>query len=168
MTTSEKILTFVALFISCLALIVSMVQTNILQKQSYAAVWPSLSNGQGQGPDYFIYSVKNNGVGPALISEVTYTYRDTTFHYVNKLIHYFGDLEAAETGHPVVLNFQYSNIAKGDVLSDSQKIEVYKANDSLSVLIGKKYLSKTSKELKYCSIYDHCWELKDDEIKELQ
>ncbi len=167
MNTSEKIWTFAAIFISCLALVVSIVQTAILQKQSHAAVWPRLSNGQGQGPDYYVYTVKNNGVGPALVSEVTYTYKDTTFQYINKLIYYFGDLEAAETGSAVKLNFQYSNIAKDDVLAPSQKVEVYKANDSISTVIGKKYLSKTLKKITYCSIYDRCWKITDEVIKKL-
>jgi len=167
MKTSEKVLTFAAIFISCLALIVSILQTRILQKQSYASVWPRLSNGVGQGLDYYNYNVHNDGVGPALISEVNYVYKDTSFVYINKLIHYFGKLESAETNRSVELNFSYSNIAEGDVITDRKEIEVFRANDSISVLLGKKYLSKTIKQIKYCSIYDDCWFLEDSITKEL-
>ena len=79
MKTSEKILTFTAIFISILALVVSILQTRIMQKQSKAAVWPSLSNGQGLGPDYYRYSISNDGVGPAIVKDFVFTYKDTSF-----------------------------------------------------------------------------------------
>lgn len=163
MTTSEKALTFLAIFISCLALVVSIVQTNILQKQSKAAVWPRINVGQSVGPDRYESFVSNNGVGPAIVSSIKYTYKDTSFQEVNKMIHYFGELESIESGNSIALNFTYSMISKDQVFKPTEKLKDFEARDSISVLIGKKYFSKSKVEIEYCSIYDSCWLLNGDE-----
>lgn len=163
MTTSEKALTFLAIFISCLALVVSIVQTNILQKQSKAAVWPRMSIGQSVGSDRYESYVSNDGVGPAIVSSIKYTYKDTSFQEVNKMIHYFGELESIETGKPIGLNFTYSIISEDRVFKPSEKLRDFVAKDSISVLLGKKYFAQSKVEIEYCSIYDSCWLLNEDE-----
>ena len=168
MKTSDKILTLLAVFISFLALTVSTIQTSILQKQTYAAVWPRLSNGQGQGADYYIATVNNDGVGPAIITSVNYNYKDTSFQYIKKLIHYFGDLEANEIGRSVKLNFKYSDITEGDVMTPNEKVDVFEAQDSNSVAIGKKYFAETDIQMEYCSIYNDCWLMKNHKIAEIK
>ena len=168
MNTSEKIWTAVAIFISCLALAVSIVQTNIMQKQSHAAVWPRLANGQGFGPDYFNYTVQNEGVGPALISKIQFSYKDTSFEKIHELIEYLAVIESKETNKSMDLNFSYSTIYVGEVIGASEIKEVFTANDSLSVHLGKKYLLETNILVEYCSIYDRCWQMRNDTITALK
>jgi len=167
MKTSDKILTFVAVFISCLALTVSIVQTRIMQKQSHASVWPRLSNGQGFGPDYFNYTVNNDGVGPAIIKDIYFTYKDTSFYLFHDLMRYFGELETQELGSRPKLSFSYSNIFIGGVIKPGEQVEVYDSLDSLSTVLGKKYLLKTDIKVDYCSIYDQCWTMENDDVREL-
>ena len=174
MSTTERIVTFVALFISCLALVVSIVQTNILQKQSQAAVWPRLSNGQGYSVstnDFYIYTINNDGVGPAIVKDIEYTYKDTSFEKMNDLFHYFRKLEAQEIGSNIVpTNFNFGNVYKGEVLRpylEGKSNQVFVANDSTTVRIAKKYFSDTDIKLDYCSIYGQCWRMQNDEIIEL-
>lgn len=167
MKTSDKIVAFVAIFISCLALAVSIVQTRLIQKQSHAAVWPRLTNGQGFGPDYFEYSISNEGVGPAIISDIEYTYLDSSFYYIHDLIKYFGTLEARSLGSNFSLDFSYSNIYEGSVLGAGDEIDVYSTKDSSCVQLALKYLTKTDIRVDYCSIYDKCWSMKNDNTVEL-
>lgn len=168
MKTSDKILTFAAIFISCLALIVSIFQTRILQKQSDAAVWPRLTCGAGYGPDYYKYMVRNQGVGPAVVSSIQYNYKDTTFNLVHELMNYFAELESAEIDGPVRLNYGYGNIYIGDVIGVGDEREVYTAKDSTSVGLGYKYFNETQILIDYCSINENCWRLKDLETSELE
>ncbi len=86
MNTSEKVLTFAAIFISCLALAVSIIQTRIMQKQSHSSVWPRLDQGTGAGPDYYNYSLRNVGVGPAIVKDFKYIYKDTSFQTINTMM----------------------------------------------------------------------------------
>ncbi len=58
MNTSEKTGTLAAIFWSCSAWVVFMVQTAILQKQAHAAGWSRLSKGQGRGQDYRVSKEK--------------------------------------------------------------------------------------------------------------
>ena len=167
MKTSDKILTFSAIFISVLALVVSIFQTRIMQKQSKAAVWPSLSNGQSYGPAHYIYTVNNDGVGPALIKKVTFNYKGTKFKRTNKLIDYLAELETKETKQSMRLNYEYANIHEGRVLRPEQEVKVFNAQDSIGVYLGFKYLNETEIFIEYCSIYDECWLMHNDTIKAL-
>jgi len=174
MKTSDKILTFTALFISCLALVVSIVQTNILQKQSQAAVWPKLSSSRGVSiatDDFFILSISNDGVGPAIIKDIEYSYQDTSFYKVNELFDYFRLLEAIEIGsNKIPTNINFGNVIKGQVIrpfKEGKSNEVFVANDSSTVRISKKYFADTKLRIDYCSIYDQCWRMQGDETIEL-
>lgn len=164
MKTSDKILTFSAIFISCLALVVSIMQTRIMQKQSHAAVWPRLDTGYGYGSDYFKTMVRNQGVGPAIVTEIEYSYKDSSFQNIENLVTYFIEVESKNTQETVQINYSYSNIAKGQVIGASEVIEIFKTTDSTSVAIIKKYLSETNISLDYCSIYETCWRMQHEEI----
>jgi hypothetical protein len=64
----------VAVVVSSFALFVSFYQARIAERQAHASVWPYLSidydiNDQGQRIG-FIWTVENNGLGPALIQSV--------------------------------------------------------------------------------------------------
>lgn len=164
MKTSEKFLTFAAIFISCLALVVSIFQTRIMQKQSEAAVWPRLTNSQSHGSEHFVYTIRNEGVGPAIIKSIKYIYRDTSFQEISALVNYFAELEVKEIKENIDLNFTYGNLAAGSVIGVGDKHEVFVAKDSTSITLGKKYLLKTNLRLDYCSIYEDCWRMLNDDI----
>ncbi len=42
----------------------------------------------------------------------------------------------------------------GQVIQASEKIEMFIANDSMNVVLAKKYLSEAQLTVKYCSIYE--------------
>jgi len=168
MKTSDKILTFTALFISCLALTVSIVQTRIMQKQSHAAVWPRLGSGASWGEDYFDFAVTNQGVGPAIVNDIEFQFRDSTFSYISGMVNHIMRLEKEETGQKVQMSYGYSDITEGRVIKAAETIEVYKANDSTSVNLAKKYFQDIDVKIDYCSIYEKCWSMKRDDIKEIK
>ncbi len=168
MKTSDKILTFVALFISCLALVVSIVQTRILQKQSQAAVWPRIDILNSYSKEHYKIFVANQGVGPAIIKHIEYAYEDTLTHRIVDLIKYIArNDESKNESSKLSFNLGYAEILKGRVLKPSESLEIFNAKDSVSLRLAHKYLEKVDIKIDYCSIYDNCWRLKDDNILEL-
>jgi len=170
MKTSEKILTFSALFISCLALVVSVVQTRILQKQSQASVWPRVDLLDSSGPEHFELDVLNQGVGPAIVSYIEYNYKDTIFNSLPKLVVYLAGLKVEndkieEEGIP--LKFTYTEIINGRVIKPEESITIYSALDSFAIALGWEYLYDVDFRVDYCSIYEDCWSMQDDVTIEL-
>ncbi len=71
--------TGLALLISVLALVVSIRETNLLQEQQRAMVWPYLMVGVHYDGDGFAIEAKNNGIGPALVHSVEVSRGDQYF-----------------------------------------------------------------------------------------
>ena len=170
MKTSDKILTFTALFISCLALIVSILQTNILQKQSQAAVWPRVDLLDSSSGKHFELYVSNQGVGPAIVSYIEYAYEDTIFNSLPKLVSHVGRLKAKadeRENEQIPLNFTFAEIIEGRVIKPGESIKIFNAKDSFTVYLGWEYLYDVKYRIDYCSIYDNCWSMQDGEYIEL-
>jgi hypothetical protein len=74
----DKILSMSAIVVSACALVVSILQTRIMQKQQEKSVWPHVRwyIYYGWGSDStgsFSVKVANKGIGPAIIKDVTLT-----------------------------------------------------------------------------------------------
>lgn len=167
MSTTDKIIAFAAIFISCLALTVSIVQTRIMQKQSHAAVWPRITYGQSFGPDYFDLIVENEGVGPAIVKSINYTYQDSSISNIYDFIIYLINTERDSIGKPFQSDIKFTTILEGDVIAVGESVEVFSAEDSLAIELGKKYLLNSDLEIEYCSIYDHCWRMTNYDTEEI-
>ena len=166
MKTSDKILTFTALFISCLALVVSIVQTRILQKQSQAAVWPRIDLLDSTSSEHFELYVSNQGVGPAIIDYIEYAYKDTIFNSLPETVAYLARLKAENdkrTDESIPLNFTFAEIIKGRVIKPSESIKIYNALDSFTISLGWNYLYDLKVRIDYCSIYEDCWSMQEEE-----
>lgn len=168
MKRSEKIVAFAAIFISYLALFVSIIQTRIIQKLSHAAVWPRLDVGMSFGPDYFDLNIENSGVGPAISSDIEYSYKDSSFHSIADYRRYLLALEHEERGTKLNTRFAYSDILNRDVLTPTESIEVFSAIDTISIYLANKYFFDTSLKVDYCSIYDKSWRYDDDGVKKFE
>ncbi len=68
---SEKLLSFAALLVSLLTLIVFIYQTNLIRKQQFRSVYPHLTLvNKGTGSLDYQFVLMNQGIGPALLSEI--------------------------------------------------------------------------------------------------
>lgn len=63
-----------AVLIGVCALFVSIVQTNLQRKQSYAAAWPYLEISTDMLENQFYFRVTNKGAGPAIVKKIRLTY----------------------------------------------------------------------------------------------
>ena len=80
MRKHDMIITGAAVFISFCAFFVSIYQTTVLKKQTdimneqkEAAVWPRLFTARNTGPNVLQFTLQNDGVGPALIKYIEVT-----------------------------------------------------------------------------------------------
>jgi hypothetical protein len=77
--TADRIIALSAMLISTCALVVSVLQTRIMQAQQEKSVWPNLSCtvvygwAQKDSIGDFSLIVKNNGIGPALVKDIVFT-----------------------------------------------------------------------------------------------
>ncbi len=157
MKSSEKILAFAAIFISICALVVSVYQTRMLSQEKDASVWPYLRIENSWGGDYFILSVVNNGIGPAIIKDMHYKMDDSTFTRIHHLTDYIlinqPDTAYQNTG------YGYSNIEpEGTAIRAGERKEILKFEgiDDIGEIISP-YLRNIEISIDYCSVYKKCW-----------
>ena len=80
---TEIIIAIAATIVSICAMVTTVYQTYILRQQQHAAVWPRLllANGYWVTKDTAFYQlfIQNNGIGPAIIREVSIAYEDSLY-----------------------------------------------------------------------------------------
>ena len=80
---TEIIIAIAATIVSICAMVTTVYQTYILRQQQHAAVWPrlQLSNAYWVTSDTAFYQlyITNNGIGPAIIREVSIEYEDSLY-----------------------------------------------------------------------------------------
>lgn len=131
-------------------------QTELMQKQSRASVWPYLSLGENstnkRGEEAFTWRIDNNGVGPARIESVVvsvdgkpYTTWAKAYHALSPDLPFHG---AQSSANGVVLP---------PSLNRETTIEMFKPSDAAlarATIDGK---DRFGIQVCYCSVYDECW-----------
>ena len=159
---SEKIISFSAIFISLLTLVVFVYQTNIIREQQRLSVLPYLQIGNYENarPNYKLV-ISNDGIGPAFIESVV-TIRNGERFDVD-LPRFLGQhIPEVDTIEDVF----HSNIAPGQLIPAGAKIAILEVNNNLESAIQLyKILSDNdiSIELIYASAYGEKWKLNSNE-----
>ena len=164
--SSEKILSLSALFISLLTLIVFIYQTDLIRKQQYKSVYPHLGfiNRFG-GTLNYEFAITNEGIGPALIDEVTVQYGDKNYEDVIDFV----DEQMGETDS---ITYFHANLSSGRLIPAGEHIALIElaseqdlvgtglpANTHRGAFKLYKVLNSDSLtiEVKYSSIYGESW-----------
>lgn len=139
-------------------------QQNLLFQQKGASVWPFLENSPdleiSDSTAIFKYTVTNKGIGPAIIDNVNYTYKN---------------IEIPNWGLYLELKKEYPNLSIEQIQNAELSKTVLAPGDSQNVVtirvtvIGNIEVSlldiliKISEEYKltycYCSVYGECWKV---------
>ena len=131
-------------------------QTQLMQSQSRASVWPYLSigysiNDQGEKRGY-TWEISNDGVGPARIQSVVMSVD-------NKSARNWGDVFHALFGNDPV-DATYSQIF-GRVLAPNTNrdttIEAVHLTNLAQAKIFYAEQNRLQMEICYCSVYNECW-----------
>ena len=154
----ENAVAYAAVFISLLALFVSVYQTRILSQEKHASVWPYLQIGHAWEGDGYSLSVENSGVGPAIIQNVEFHYNDTIFTRIHHFLSYVINSEQLKE-----FNGVYSNIeTTGHVIPQGENENIIEiAKDSLAAEAVLRHRDSLYVIIDYCSIYGNCWRVED-------
>lgn len=154
---------FVAVALSLFALATSAYQarlmrdqTQLMQVQSRASVWPSLAIGENDvhssTEDSFTWRVDNNGVGPAKIESVTVSldgkpYRD--WQSVAAVLAPDQPFHASQSS--------INGLVMPPGLNRETTVEMVKLSDPVLARAFHNAQSRFKIEICYCSVYDDCW-----------
>ena len=140
-------------------------QQNLLFQQKSASVWPFLENSPdleiSDSTAIFKYTVTNKGIGPAIIDNVNYTYKN---------------IDIPSWGLYLELKKEYPNLSIEQIQNAELSKTVLAPGDSQNVVTIRvtvkeniedsliDILVKISEEYKltycYCSVYGECWQVK--------
>lgn len=156
--------------ISLCALIVSVVQTRVLQEErevlqqnAKATVWPRIEIWKTQGfsktdgqINMFSISVTNSGVGPAIITDVKVTYNDSIAHYWDHLFHLQEIPDSVKYYH-------YSSTINNKIIKAGDSFDALNLNTNLPLADAfYKKLEGVTIVIYYESIYGDKWKYKCD------
>jgi hypothetical protein len=158
----EIITSVCAIFISLMTLVVFIYQTNIIRKEQRLSALPYMTMGnQGFGSPTFKLIIKNDGIGPAFVKDITIKYEGKT--YESDLPQF---LYEHIPGMDTIENILHSNINPGYLIPAGRVIPILEVNNSLSSsqqLIRIFEEHDITMELVYESIYEEQWLLSSDE-----
>ncbi len=131
-------------------------QTQLMQSQSRASVWPYLSigysiNDQGEKQGY-TWEISNDGVGPARIQSVVMSVDDNPAHS-------WKDVFRAIFGN-VPVDATYSQIFGRVVAPNTNRDTTIEALHLTNLAQAKVFYAQQNRlkmEICYCSVYDECW-----------
>ena len=145
-----------ALAVSVFALGIGAYQTRLMQSQARASVWPYLSIGYSYSSnvdkDAFVWTVNNNGVGPAKVESVKLALD-------GKPMKLWTDVFAAlgVTDKP---SSAMSSI-NGEVIPPNTNRETtvvpIRLNEREAARLFKAAEHRFTMDICYCSVYDDCW-----------
>ncbi|HEU4665622.1 MAG TPA: hypothetical protein VFS55_16450 [Dokdonella sp.] len=155
--TASDLGSALALAVSVFALALGAYQTRLMQSQARASVWPYLSIGYTYSSnvdrDAFIWTVNNNGVGPAKVETVRVTLDGKPMRDWEQVLVALG---AADTSPSMAT----SSIG-GEVIPPNTNRETTVAPIRLNEReVAKRFKlaeHRLGMDICYCSVYDECW-----------
>jgi hypothetical protein len=146
----------VAVLISVISIFLSFYQAKIAEKQAHAAVWPYVSidydvNDQGARSG-FIWTVENNGLGPALIQSVIVSVDGKPQRSWDEVCKALGITRTFSSTMSEVSGRVLPPDTGRETTIDA--IHVMSPAEAKIFYEGRKRLAM---EICYCSVYEECW-----------
>lgn len=154
---------FAAVALSVLALVTSayqtrlmQAQTELMQTQSRASVWPYVTIGKNEdtiaGRESFVWRADNNGVGPARIQSVQVLLDGKPYRNWKEL---FAALGPGQEFHGQTSSL--NGLVLPPSLNRETTIEMVKPDTPERAKVFLEAQQRMSIEVCYCSVYDECW-----------
>ncbi len=155
--TSEKLLSLSAIFISLCTLTVLIYQANLNRQYQHLSVYPYLLVGhQGSGGPNYRFIIKNEGIGPAIISSIKIISpeKEEFDDFIDYVVNQLGPADTS-------MGFFHTNLNVGRMIPANQTMELIGTTDGKSttsvklrsLLAGDGF----QYEIKYESIYGDEW-----------
>lgn len=159
---TEIIIATAATIVSICAMVTTVYQTYILRQQQHAAVWPRLQlmHSYWIRPDSSNYRLmlQNNGIGPAIIRNVSINYRDSACRDFAEL----SIAVAIDHRLPDSLAYRdYSDLLADMVIPQQETLELLYLNeaDYISSLVEEVKGGAIYVAVQYESLYGESWEV---------
>ncbi|MEO1021097.1 MAG: hypothetical protein AAFW89_01020 [Bacteroidota bacterium] len=140
-----------ALFTSILALFISIYETTLQRTENQAMVWPHVTidtiyNGEG-----FSMAAENKGIGPALITSMEVTYKDSLILSMDAL------LDAVKPGREMGYDVIRMGTLNNTVLSPGESRIILRLpwTDETRAMVND--LRDADLTIEYCSVLNDCW-----------
>jgi hypothetical protein len=147
---SNMIVAVSAVLIGVCALFVSIVQTNLQRKQSYAAAWPYLEIDTDMLDNQFYFRVTNKGVGPAIVKQTQLTYKEKKYDSIVKLAKEIAGKQDTFMPH-------YWDRLDKRVIAPQEEIDYLLLTDSADAERFRLELPNVKLRIAYASVYDQLW-----------
>lgn len=143
-----------SLVVAVSAVVVSVSQTRLMQRQAEASVWPRLALHIASAADSIHISVRNAGVGPAQLRWAQLLWRGVPVPSVNAVI---DSIPRLGTDSLSGRNFGIGRLT-GQVFTPAEdKVFFYIAGSITRPLVAA--AKDVGVRLCYCSVYEQCWRL---------
>jgi hypothetical protein len=158
----EIVIAVAATIVSVCALGTTLYQTYILQQQQHAAVWPRLDLFHSfvleTDKPFYRLTLRNVGIGPAIIRKVTIQYKGQSFKSLAALTQSFASRHTSPDS-TVVGYTDFSDLKPDMVIPQQEKINLLQLNQEFHI----PYLVKAINEkdvkviVQYESLYGQSW-----------
>lgn len=159
--TSDKVASFSAVLISLGTLLVFVYQTALIRQDQHMAVYPYLNmTNQNTGSGQYKFVLKNEGIGPAIITSVKITSPDKKVYH--DFIQYVDDV----FGDDDSVNYFHSNLLEGVMIPEKETVYLIQTGDNKEST-GRKLRNLLNAdqlkfEIEYQSVYGDKWVLYSD------
>lgn len=145
-----------ALAVSVFALAIGTWQTRLMQSQARASVWPYLTIGYTYSNNVdingFIWTIDNNGVGPARVQSVTLSLDDKPTRHWDEVLAAFGVPK-----RPSMATTSLAGAVIPPSLNRETTIAAIRVHNRELAALFKEAVGRFRMEICYCSVYDDCW-----------
>lgn len=145
-----------ALAVSVFALAIGTWQTRLMQSQARAGVWPYLSIGytytNNVDSNAFIWTIDNNGVGPARVQSVTVGVDGKRMRNWDEVLSALGTPK-----RPSMATTSFAGSVIPPSTNRETTIAAIRVNDRELGLLFKNAIERFQMDICYCSVYDDCW-----------
>ena len=165
----ELLLGISATFLSLAALIVSIFQTRIAREQQQASVWPYLQteiftvNADDSTKDQLQFKLMNNGIGPALIKQVTVSFDEHSYQT------HFAVFNTEINGNPLYTGTSeaFRTIDPGKIIKAGEEWTIYEVSQNRKAVQRVNQIVNDNSfhlKIRYSDVYGNCWQLDQNKV----
>jgi hypothetical protein len=158
----EIVIAVAATIVSVCALGTTLYQTYILQQQQHAAVWPRLNLFHSYvleaDKPFYRLSIRNVGIGPAIIRKVTIQYNNESFRDLAQMAQYIAK-QHTSTDSTAAGYTDFSDLKPDMVIPQQEKTDLLQVNRQtyLPFLVKAVTDEQIKVTVQYESLYGQTW-----------
>jgi hypothetical protein len=160
--SNDSLLSMAALLLSLCAVVTTVWQTSIMREQLRLSVWPRVRVDFRYRTDnderFFHFQLENAGVGPAILEQVSYSYRGQPYDSLGAV----WDKVMEERGLPMaqIRHNELQTVGSGLILAPQEKVMMMlmKGGTPSTAEIMRQATPHLRISIRYLSIYGELWE----------